>query len=354
MASVDTIPRIAVGEDRALFSLIESEGLGLRLCRELSLTIAEFRTNPKGFFRGLFSGVEKDQASRRRGRLALAVGAAVHLSLLTVILVVGWSHFAERRVQDAPDQTVWIPISALPESAPKESGPSDAPKGDGRGGGGGGQRTARPPSVGTPPMMAPIPQIVSPTAPETRQPSLALPPTVVGPPEPPPPPDAKLGTPKGEKGDFNAGSGDGGGLGTGKGTGVGSGTGPGVGPGSGGGRGGGKAGLPNGTGAGPMRDFDWRELQRKPLAGFTPFKWIYRPTPIVTPEARAIKPDGYVLLRATFNADGTITDIDVINPMDFMTESAIESLAHSRFRPATLDGVPVTLRKVTVKVVVHW
>jgi protein TonB len=273
----------------------------------------------------------------------------VHLSLFATILVVGWRHFTAPAAE--PREVVdWLPQIVTPGSGPKEAGESNAPKGDGKGGGGGGQQTGNKPSVGVRPMMAPIPQLVSITAPELKQPALPITPTLVGPMEAPPPPGS-LGTPKSENKAFDAGSGTGGGLGTGEGTGVGPGKGPGAGPGSGGGSGGGKAaGLPNGTGNGAMRTFDWPKVDRKPPAGFDLFHWLYRPRPIVTPEARANKSNGYVLFRADFNADGTITDIDVIAPLDFMTESALESLKHSKFRPATVDGVPVTLRRVVVKV----
>jgi len=61
-----------------------------------------------------------------------------------------------------------------------------------------------------------------------------------------------------------------------------------------------------------------------------------------------------VVLRATFNADGTITDIEVAMPVDYMTESAIESLRRSTFRPATVNGIPITVRKVPIKIYVHY
>ena len=87
--------------------------------------------------------------------------------------------------------------------------------------------------------------------------------------------------------------------------------------------------------------------------GFMPFRWLYRPVPVTTPEAQENKVSGTVMLRATFNADGTISDVEVISPVDFMTESAIESLKRSKFKPATINGKPVTLRRVPIKVEIH-
>jgi hypothetical protein len=88
-------------------------------------------------------------------------------------------------------------------------------------------------------------------------------------------------------------------------------------------------------------------------SGFSPITWIHRPRPVITPEARDHKVGGTVLLRATFRADGTITDIEVTATVEFMTESAIESLQHSTFRPATFNGTPITVRRVPVKIEVN-
>jgi len=101
-----------------------------------------------------------------------------------------------------------------------------------------------------------------------------------------------------------------------------------------------------------MADYDWALIRSKP--GFVPISWIHRPVPFVTPEARENKVEGDVILRATFTADGAITDIEVVNGVDFMTESAIESLKHSTFRPATVNGLPITAHNVPVRVRVTY
>jgi hypothetical protein len=72
------------------------------------------------------------------------------------------------------------------------------------------------------------------------------------------------------------------------------------------------------------------------------------------PEAQKQEVLNYVLMRATFNANATITDIEVLTPRDSMTDSAVESLRHSTFRPATVNGVPITVRRVQIKVGVHY
>jgi TonB family protein len=144
--------------------------------------------------------------------------------------------------------------------------------------------------------------------------------------------------------------GPGDGLGNKQGSGAGSlGDGPGAGNGRRGGRDGGEGGEPGGKGS---TVFPWN-FPQKP-AGFVSFSWLYRPRPIVTPEAQSNKVSGTVLLRATFKSDGTVADIEIVNPVPFMTESAVDALRRSRFRPATVNGVPVTLTRVPVRIDVHY
>ena len=75
---------------------------------------------------------------------------------------------------------------------------------------------------------------------------------------------------------------------------------------------------------------------------------------MTTPEAQANKSTGEVWIKATFQRDGTITDIDVIRDVPFMTESAVDALKRSRFRPATVNGEPVTVTGVIVRINVHY
>jgi len=125
-----------------------------------------------------------------------------------------------------------------------------------------------------------------------------------------------------------------------------------VGPGSRGGKDGGAAGRPGGSGAGVPPAVDFSRIGS--IAGYRPWTWIRRRTAIITPEAQENKVIGTVVLRATFNSDGTITDIQVAMPVDFMNESAVEALRRSTFQPATIRGVPVTVRNVLIRISVHY
>jgi len=62
-------------------------------------------------------------------------------------------------------------------------------------------------------------------------------------------------------------------------------------------------------------------------------------------EARRNGLEGTVILDMLFAADGKITDIQVfIGLPDGLTESAIEAAKKVRFKPATMDGKPVSVR----------
>jgi len=351
MASLTTIRGRGLRDQESfLLTQIQSEPLPLRLLRQLRGAASDLASNPRGFVQGILSTDNRDQARRQILYAGFALGVVIYAALLTLVLVVGLKRIL--RINSAsPDQFVWLPPRASLTEEPVGEGKPDANKGE-LGGGGSGQHEPRPVSQGALPTSAPHPPIVRPNPSNIPAPSLPTLATVVGPSAEAPPPIGPIGFPKGDPGDFAPGPGDGGNIGTGKGQGAGSGSGGGTGPGSGGNKGGGEAGLPSGSGSRVMTDYDWALVRSKP--GFVPISWIHRPVPFVTAEARQNKVEGDVILRATFMADGTITDIQVVNNVDFMTESALESLQHSKFRPATVNGVPINAHNVIVRVRVSY
>lgn len=346
MAASLTTDSVQVGKetDASPFSLIQQKSLMPRLLDELGRAAREASTDPRGFIRSLFSLEERDARQRRRLYTGLCVGVVAHVAALALIVMAGW-HRVLLPVEEKTN-TIWLGgLGSLPSDS--EGSPrSDAPRANGGGGGGGGgQNNPLPAMHGVPPPMTDRPQIVAINKSPIEDPSLAIPTTLVGPNEEAPVPGSP-GDPT-SKGTDSGGPGAGGGAGRGDGTGVGEGTGPGKGRGRDGGSGGGTAGSPAGIlgGVGPI---DWSDATRR--RGFVNFRWIYRARAIVSPEAQAHKSTGLVLLKATFKADGTISDIQVVQPVEYMTEAAIESLKRCRFSPATLDGVPITLRGVPVKI----
>ncbi len=333
----------------SLFSPIEQKGLIARLGEEVARAVTDFTRDPVGFIRDLLSDDSKDSKRSRRIRLGLACALVAHAALLAVVMWVGW-HAATRREEAGKlVVTEWVKTGSLTDSA----GAPDAPKTEtgkgtnGGGGGGGGQRALTPVPKGVPPRSLPTLPVVK-DVPAANDPTLAVMPNITGFETPPPPPDAPSGLANGKGTEPSGGQGSGGGIGSGDGTGAGSGKGAGRGPGEGVGSGGGRSGSPDGTAGTGRTSFNHNEFSKEPDS--TPFSWIRRPTPIVTPEAEAAKVSGEVLLRATLRADGTIDDIQLIKAVPFMSESAIDALKRSRFRPATVKGVPVTLRNVIIRI----
>jgi hypothetical protein len=333
--------------DSAPFSLIEQKSLPLRLAEELVTAVHDIARNPRLFLRELFAADNKDAKRRQRIYAGLAFALLAHTALLIVIAVVGWRTMFVKPADEASGTRVtWLPISE-PDKPTTES---SVPRGEkDHGGGGGGDHNPNPATRGPLPQMSPGPQIVKPNTPAAKLPAIQLPPTIVGPDSTPPPPGLALGIPNGAVAEApSPGPGDGDGLGGKSGSGAGPGSGPGSGKGDRGGTGDkGRPGIPTG------RDNVTGPIPYNMIHSFpdsTAVVWLHRPTPVITPEAQANKVKGEVWLRATFREDGTITDIEVIREVPFMTESAITALQRSTFRPATIKGRPVTLLNVPVRI----
>lgn len=328
------------------FSLIERKGLAARLSEELMRAAREFASDPSGFVRSLAAGDVKDAKRRRLIYAGLAFALVAHVLFVAIAAIAGWHRIMEPPKEDRPQITMLNPNMLV---EPRSDGAPETPAGkkDG-GGGGGGQENPLPASKGHLPQSIPQSAVVDMRPSEIPEPTLAVPPTIQGLESPPPPP-GQIGDPNGKIADFSGGPGEGGGIGNSKGPGVGSGKGPGAGPGGTGGRGGGKPGSPDGSG---IAEINFSNLASYP--DYTPFKWLRRPNPVVTPDAQANQVIGIVLLRATFHADGTIDDVEVVMPVEYMTESAVDSLKRSKFKPATVNGKPVTVRKVLVRITVHY
>jgi TonB family protein len=355
MASVTTSKflKSTTGVEAPPFSLIEHKGLVARLIEELSRATGDFASDPRGFILGLFTDENKDRKRRRLLYAGLGLGLVAHFAFIAIIFIADWVKPKAASSEGELIVESWVPPSNSGLKKPEEP-ESSMPKGNsGKGGGGGGQEAARPASGGVVPQMLPMPSIIKHNAPEKHNPALPVNVSIQGPQDTAPPPNSTIGVPTG---DMDAppspGEGTGGGLGSGVGTGVGPGRGPGTGLGAGGNKGGDTFGSPNGTGNGMVAFSQIPKLPRE--SGFSQFRWIYRPTPIVTPEAQENRVAGTVLLRATFHADGRITDIEIVNPVPFMTDSAIDSLTKSRFKPATLNGQPITVTRVPVRIEVHY
>jgi TonB family protein len=167
-------------------------------------------------------------------------------------------------------------------------------------------------------------------------PKLAVPPTVVVPPQIKMASAAglNLGDPKSSlpSGPASNGTGSGGGIGSGSGGGIGSGTGPGVGPGFGGGMGGGVFRVGGGVSAPRV---------------------LENPSPDYSEEARKAKYQGTVVLWLIVGSDGRPRDVRVARSLGMgLDQKAIEAVKQWRFQPALKDGSPVAVQ-INVEVNFH-
>ena len=360
MTPTTTTERLAVEEPVALFTMLEKPSFVASLVGELRLAVKEFTHNPQGFIREIFSDEKKDTQRRNRIRAGLVLALVAHTVIGGFLIILSRHTAAIEKKRGEPELEVKIlqfpptkvrepeiPLSAVKPTTTLPPVPV-MPRGqlDNGGGGGGQNSTQEQPKAGQPPQTVPIPSIVATDSQPMPNPSMPVPGTLEGPESNPPAPDPTIGSngknpnAGGEKG---RGNGTGGGDGTGNGPGKGSGTGPG----ENGRTGGGTFGTPDGV-SGPINYGDMTRFPDRTNIVFT-----YRVRPIVTREAQENKIYGYVLLEATFNADGTITDIVVRQHLPNMDDEAVEAVKRIKFRPATIKGVPVTLRRVPIKVPVN-
>jgi periplasmic protein TonB len=250
---------------------------------------------------------------------SVLVHAIVILALVLPYYISQWLNPVKQAKVEVVDISPYLP--QLPPSANKAGG-----------GGGGGARTPTPPSKGKAPefktvQMAP-PEVTVPKI----QPLLPVQPSILGPPQMklPQMADNNFGDPlHGVPGPPSAGPGFGGGIGTGQGTGVGSGTGGGLGPGQGAGTGGGAYSVGGNVSA--------------PIP-------IYKPEPPYSEQARKAKYQGTVVLWIVVDAQGNVTDAQVVKPLGMgLDENAVKTVRTWKFKAAQRNGAPVPV-KVMVEV----
>jgi TonB family protein len=342
---------------REIFTGLVEERLLTRLSRELSAARREFRDHPRLFLKDMFQGENDLQYRRSLGRSTALALIAINTCLSVMILVFGVLKPAaaktERPVRPEPPGGNQLPpeVTLLKFNSPASArrgrhtggrvGGSLSSRQEGRGGGGGGagENVPAPRGITAPAIL--LPQ-VAPSQIELAKMEnapLITPMTVYADPRSMPP-AGPVGDPEGVTASRGRGPGQNGGLGRGRDGGIGPGTGLGFGPGFYGGTGG-KSFIPGGgptTGPSNGGDIPWASARVKPTI-------TYKEKARYTEEARLKHVQGTVVLKATFTADGRITDISVIHGLpDGLTEKAIEAAHRIRFQPALRDGVPVSVR----------
>jgi TonB family protein len=216
--------------------------------------------------------------------------------------------------------------------------PFDLNVGDGGGGGGGGRNQPAPAATGSLPAASRI-QLMPPDQ-ENPQPLLsaedlvALLPTIQMPIDIPRDIALATGVMGPPNGSTSSGPGNGGGIGDGEGPGAGPGKGPGAGLGS-----------PGGIGGGPG-DGIGHDVYVVGSGGVKPPVPLVQPLPAYTEEARKVRAEGIVLVRAIIRKDGTVDSFNILRGLGYgLDESAIKTIASKwRFKPGTLDGKAVDVQ----------
>lgn len=154
----------------------------------------------------------------------------------------------------------------------------------------------------------------------------------------------KYGLPDGQVASLSNGDGSGGGIGSGRGTGQGGGDGTGAGNGRESGFGDGDGdGDGNGRGSGKQ---GLGEPPTKPVGVSTGIRFISKPKPGYTDEARQKQVTGSVLLKVTFLASGAVGSITTVKGLPYgLTDKAIAAARAIQFEPAKVNGVPQTITR---------
>lgn len=130
-----------------------------------------------------------------------------------------------------------------------------------------------------------------------------------------------IGDPNGVVGPPSSGPGDGGGIGNGKGRGDGKGNGPG--------------GIDSDGGG-------CCEGTYHVGGGVTAPTVVYRVEPQYSEEARKARYQGTVVLQTVVRRDGKVDVVNLVRSLGFgLDQNAIQALKEWRFRPGTMNGVPV-------------
>jgi TonB family protein len=87
--------------------------------------------------------------------------------------------------------------------------------------------------------------------------------------------------------------------------------------------------------------------QAQEILHSTPAVLIKKAEPQYTPEARAARLQGTVVLSTIVDADGVPTEIKVTRGLGLgLDEKAVDCLDHWRFKPATSHGEPIPQKAI--------
>ena len=332
--------RARIQQQEELKFLLETESLLARLKRELVNAAGEFKTNPRGFLKGLFKGQGGTKQRKRLLSAGLATGVGAYVAIFLTISLIGFLKMtiSEPEAIAHPDPSPETEVNLLlpvfndkVERAKTNDGSLGGslrqPQNPGGGGGGADQRRA---TRGVAPLPSLNPQQAQPDPepPVIAHSSLIIRPSVFVDPNSLQHMKGVVGTAEGPIAPPSRGNGPG--------TGIGNGKGPGYEDGDGGNIGGEKL---KGGGGPPYGSGNIRAMgpNLRPII-------LYREKAKYTEEARQNRIQGTVMLNIVFGADGVVHNIRVVRGLPMgLTETAIEAAQRIRFHPATENGKAVSV-----------
>ena len=282
--------------------------------------------NVFGMRRGRLLGLtDGERADGVQGRRVQALSFAMHITLITLIIVPALSNFVMRTSANKNVQR-WVRFS-VPAGIRELTEPNLRPGRTGDGGSGG-DRDPRDAGVGRVPLFRHL-VLAPPSAKPPLDARLTVTPNLLGAPElhPPSPEMANWGNPLSKLLNDSSGPGHGGGIGSNCCGGIGDGTGEGYGPGDG-----------SGWGVGPIAG----------KGGYGSPVCVYCPQPSFSREAVDAKIQGSIFIEAVISRDGRPLQIRVLHGLGYgLDENAREIVRTWRFKPAIgPDGRAADVRMV--------
>jgi TonB family protein len=282
--------------------------------------------NAFGMRRGRLLGLtDGERADGVQGRRVQALSFAMHITLITLIIVPALSNFVMRTSANKNVQR-WVRFS-VPAGIRELTEPNLRPGRTGDGGSGG-DRDPRDAGVGRVPLFRHL-VLAPPSAKPPLDARLTVTPNLLGAPElhPPSPEMANWGNPLSKLLNDSSGPGHGGGIGSNCCGGIGDGTGEGYGPGDG-----------SGWGVGPIAG----------KGGYGSPVCVYCPQPSFSREAVDAKIQGSIFIEAVISREGRPLQIRVLHGLGYgLDENAREIVRTWRFKPAMgPDGRAADVRMV--------
>lgn len=314
---------------REIFTFIESEPVLCRVKKVIKETLHEIHQDPKLFFTNLLRS--DASLAKRKQYLRIGITAASFIWLLGSVSYLGYYYTYPPQLAENSDRQQIVDLMPLP-AMPLEVLPPPPHKGQGSSlPSGGGKNEMSPPTKGILPAIMQHPIVAPNVHTLIENPTLPVPEAIKGPINLPKQAiDLQVGDPNGVIGALSNGPGGPAGIGIGNGNTIGDTTGN----------------NPYGIGGPPGPPSNNDDPVSIGSSDLIKPMLLTRPKPNYTEEARRSKVEGKVVLAAVLRADGTVSDIRVVQGLGYgLDEEAIRAAQGVQFRAGMKNG-----QKVSVKV----